>query len=386
MKTHEASCATQGFESVMRLHKKKVSARMKENMDTGFSLSGPEDQAQAEALDWFVRRTDGLNAAEEQVFQQWLRLDVAHALAYAQWEGDWLELDAAPVNRLDQLRANLARDKHLEQSRLATRQDDAQPGWLQRTFDALFSPRSMLAGACMTVLVASVLAWSYWWQPVFSQTYATARGEQTEVNLPDGSRMQLDTATQTNVALYRGHRNVRVPEGQARFQVKGDAGRPFNVLAGPLRITVVGTRFAVRYTPDIPGHDGVRVAVEEGRVRVARAGWFGDKGEVELTAGQQIVSNANGTLGVVSNVALADVAPWRESRISFDNIPLKQVLAEFERYGDTQLQLADAHVAALRLTGTFDPNNLQNFMRVLPYALPVHLSKAGSVTEIRADK
>jgi transmembrane sensor len=177
-----------------------------------------------------------------------------------------------------------------------------------------------------------------------------------------------------------------LPEGQARFQVKGDAGRPFNVLAGPLCITVVGTRFAVRYTPDIPGHDGVRVAVEEGRVRVARAGWFGDKGEVELTAGQQIVSNANGTLGVVSNVALADVAPWRESRISFDNIPLKQVLAEFERYGDTQLQLADAHVAALRLTGTFDPNNLQNFTRVLPYALPVHLSKAGSVTEIRADK
>lgn len=354
-------------------------------MDTGLSLSGPDDQIQAEALDWFVRRTDGLDAAADHAFQHWLRVDPAHPAAYALWEGDWLELDAAPVARVAQLRANLLRDKNTElQSRVRLTQDGLHKAWMQRAFAAIFAPRAMLAGACMTLMIASGLAWTYWWQPVFSQSYVTARGEQTEALLPDGSRMQLDTATSTAVALYRGHRKVQVAQGQARFEVKGDVERPFEVLAGPLRITVVGTRFAMRYTPEI--HDGVRVAVEEGRVRVARAGWFGDKGAVELTAGQQIVSNADGTLGVVSNVTLAEVAPWRDSRVSFDNIPLQQVLAEFERYGDTHLKLADAKVASLRLTGTFDPHQLDNFMRVLPYALPVHLSRAGSVTEIRADK
>lgn len=355
-------------------------------MDTGLSSSGPDDQIQVEALDWFVRRADGLDAAD-QAFQHWLHADPAHASAYAVWEGDWLELNAAPVDRVAQLRANLLRDKNTElQSRIRPTQDGVSTAWMQRALAAMFAPRAILAGACLTVMIASVLAWTYWWQPVFSQSYVTARGEQTEVILPDGSRMQLDTATSTEVALYRSHRKVQLSQGQARFQVKGDVDRPFEVLAGPLRITVVGTRFAMRYTPEISGHDGVRVAVEEGRVRVARAGWFGDKGAIELTAGQQIVSNANGTLGVVSDVALAEVAPWRDSRVSFDNISLQQVLAEFERYGDTHLKLADARVATLRLTGTFDPHHLDNFLRVLPYALPVHLSRAGSVTEIRADK
>lgn len=59
-----------------------------------------------------------------------------------------------------------------------------------------------------------------------------------------------------------------MPEGQAVFSIKGDPSRPFDVLAGPLRITVVGTRSSVRFTPGIRGEEGVQVAVEEGRVRV----------------------------------------------------------------------------------------------------------------------
>jgi transmembrane sensor len=53
--------------------------------------------------------------------------------------------------------------------------------------------------------------------------------------------------------------------------VQADPDRPFDVLAGPLRITVLGTRFSVRYTADASVPGGVRVAVEEGRVKVAPA-------------------------------------------------------------------------------------------------------------------
>lgn len=355
-------------------------------MESGLSLNEREDQA----LDWFVRRTDGLDAAEEQSFQEWLHADPAHAAAYAQWEGDWRWLDAAPAQGIAQLRANLARDKtamaavhaapHPQQARQP--EQSSRASWFSRLSGAFFSPRAMSAFAGFVMLIAGAAAWNYWWQPVFSETYRTARGEQADIALPDGSRLQLDTATTAALALYRGHRDLTLPEGQIRLQVKSDVDRPFDVLAGPLRITVVGTRFAVRYTPEIPGRDGVRVAVEEGRVRVARAGWFGDKGEVELTAGQQIVANANGTLGVVSSVAIADVAPWRDSRISFDDVPLQQVLAEFARYGDSGMTVRDPAVAAMRITGSFDPRRLDNFRRVLPQALPVRLSRSGDVTEI----
>ena len=216
--------------------------------------------------------------------------------------------------------------------------------------------------------VMEVVGWSPWQSPPqFAQAFAAPQGQQTQVQLPDGSLLRLDTDTQLDVALYAQRREVRLAQGQAMFQVQGDAARPFDVLAGPVRITVVGTRFAVRYTPGMAGYDGVRVAVEEGRVRVAAPG----AAPVLLKAGQQVVTDAAGTLGPVAAVPPSGVAPWRAHRVSFDDTPLAQALAELGRYGPTGITLQDPQLGALRLTGTFDPRHLDNFVRALPRVLPV---------------
>jgi transmembrane sensor len=101
-----------------------------------------------------------------------------------------------------------------------------------------------------------------------------------------------------------------------------------------------------------------------------------------LSAGQQIASDAQGVLEPVAPLSTAGIAPWRDKRVSFDNTPLDQVLAELERYGDTRLVLRDAAVASLRITGTFNPARLDSFARLLPQAAPVQLRDAGGVMEI----
>jgi transmembrane sensor len=222
--------------------------------------------------------------------------------------------------------------------------------------------------------VMEVMGWSPWQSPPqFAQAFAAPPGQQTQVQLPDGSLLRLDTSTQLDVALYAQRREVRLAQGQAMFQVQGDAARPFDVLAGPVRITVVGTRFAVRYTPGMAGYDGVRVAVEEGRVQVAAPG----AAPVLLTAGQQVVTDATGTLGPVVAVPPSGIAPWRAHRVSFDDTPLAQALAELGRYGPTGITLQDPQLGALRLTGTFDPRHLDNFVRALPRVLPVRAVACG---------
>lgn len=347
-----------------------------------------------EALDWFVRRGDGLNESEEAAFQAWLRADPAHARAYANWRQEWSELDALPADAIDAMRRNLARDLAAESP---SRSNEAVPNALpgrasfipaQPRFASRFlAPQRVLAGACLTLLLAAGITWTYWRQPVFSASYVTARGETVEVALPDGSRLQLDTASRADVVLSRGRREVHLPEGQARFEVSGNPDRPFSVLAGPLRVTVVGTRFAVRFTPGVPEHDGVHIAVEEGRVRVAPERWFGIGSQtLELTAGQAVTSNADGRIDAIAAVTPSEVAPWSRNRISFDNVTLQAALAELERYGDTGLVVRDPSVAALRLTGTFDPRRPENFARLLPQALPVKLATSGGVTEIRSRK
>jgi transmembrane sensor len=332
-----------------------------------------------EALDWFVRRTGGgFGARDEEAFQAWLEADAQHRRAYARQQTEWAALDRLPAGGLDTLRANLADDLAAE----ALRSVVARPA--RRRF---LVPAFSAAAMVFVTGAACLLAWNHWQaQPVFTQSFSTQRGQQLEVPLPDGSRLRLDTATRVDVTYYRQRREVTLPEGQAVFSVQGDAARPFEVLAGPLRVTVVGTRFSVRHTPGMAGDNGVRVAVEEGRVKVERIAPAASSGAAAppafLSAGQQMASDAQGVLAPVAPLSTAGIAPWRDQRVSFDNTRLDQVLAELARYGDTRLVVRDPAVASLRVTGTFNPARLDSFARVLPQAAPVRLQDADGVMEI----
>lgn len=365
----------------------------------------PLSELDAETLAWFTRTGRGPQADQDADLQAWLRVDPARRRAFARWQAEWQALDSLPLAGVEQLRKQLAADK-------AAASELAPAALPSVTPPSHIPPKSserrrwmrglsaMVPQAAAVVMMLSVsggayLGWDYWQQqPVYTQNFATQRGEQLDIQLPDGSHLRLDTATRIAVTLYRQRREVTLTEGQVVFQVQGDAARPFDVLAGPMQVTVVGTRFSVRHTAGISGDDGVRVAVEEGRVRVRRAlpagktarAAAGDGHAIELVAGQQVGADIAGELAPIAAVSAAGIAPWRDGRITFDNTPLAQALAEFERYGQTGLTVRDPAVAGLRLTGTFDPQRLGNFLLALPKVLPVRLRADGATTEIVASR
>lgn len=316
------------------------------------------------AASWQVRRQDGVSAQEETQFQAWLALDAAHRQAYARMEGVWSGLGELHPTAVAQL------------ARVVP----------PRKKPAFSLQRLATAALALCVLGAGWLGWGHYrQQPVFHESFASARGELLDVHLPDGSVMKLDTATRVEVTLYRQRREVRLPEGQATFYVRADKARPFDVLTDSLRVTVVGTRFAVRNTHAGLGLGGEAVTVEEGRVRVVPLhATAGSTGAVELTAGESVQANRAGTLGTVDTRPAHGALLWREGRINFDNTPLAQAVAEFERYGDTRLLIKDAEVAAMRVNGSFDTRLAADFGSALPLVLPVQLRKHGGVTEIVA--
>ncbi|MFS2055731.1 iron dicitrate transport regulator FecR, partial [Variovorax sp. CT11-76] len=73
---------------------------------------------------------------------------------------------------------------------------------------------------------------------------------------------------------------------------------------------------------------------------------------------------------------------WREGRANFENTPLAQALAEFERYGPTGLTVRDPAVAAMRINGSFDLRQFGAFAKALPQVLPVRLQPREGTTEI----
>jgi len=362
----------------------------------------------AEAAVWLARQQDGLTPEEEAELQEWLAGDPARGDKLEQLSGLWGQLDALPADDIAALKAALpvAPDRVAGETVSGTRAGQAQaqhtapaspprvqqPGRRQWLLGwGRLVPQAAFAGLAAMVMGAGWLSWSHWQQqPSFVQSFASARGQQVSVNLPEGSTLQLDTATTVDVALYRDRREVHLPQGQALFDVQADPDRPFHVLAGPMRVTVLGTRFSVRHTQDGMSPGRISVVVEEGRVRVARAStdheaMAADTAFVELTAGQSVVADAQGRLSTVTPTTPGADMAWRDGRLVLNDTPLGEAIAEFERYMDTGLSISDPAVAALRLNGSFELRQLQAFKRALPQALPVRLvARPDGKTEVKA--
>lgn len=360
-----------------------------------------QDPLDVAAAGWMVRRQDGLTPEEEAAFQAWLDADPAHGDALAHMDDVWGRMDELPEEGVASLKAALPQGHATTPppavtlpasapARTALPSSPASPGrrvWLIGL--SRLMPQAATAAAALGVVGGGWYGWQAWQQrPTFAQGYATARGEQGEVTLPDGSTVWLDTATQVEVRFNDPRRELLLSEGQVLCAVQSRPDQPFDVLAGDTRITVVGTRFSVRRTHSGLARDGsVQVVVEEGRVRVAsRAGPFpfmAPAAFVELGPGQSVTADAAGTLGPVGSDTPATAA-WREGRINFQGTPLAQALAEFERYGDTGLVIRNPAVGALRVHGSFDLRQVDAFARALPRVLPVRLRTQHGQTEILA--
>ena len=120
-----------------------------------------------------------------------------------------------------------------------------------------------LAVVASVVLVAVFGLWMFGQQTVqpgvSMERYVTRVGEQKEIHLRDGSVVTLNTGSELLVGLSDKGRKLILRRGEAYFDVAGDARRPFSVDAGLRSVTVLGTEFNIRKTPD-----QLQVAVSEG--------------------------------------------------------------------------------------------------------------------------
>ena len=150
--------------------------------------------------------------------------------------------------------------------------------------------------------------------------------------------------------------------------------RPFIVAVGGVRVRAVGTAFDVRLRPD-----SIEVLVTEGKVRVDDAlrgkSLLPSPASSEpalLTAGERVLIALES--GVTPGAAAVSTPPpaeitrelaWRQGWLQFGPAPLREVVAEFNRYNRHQLVIADPQIGALRIGGNFRPEDYDNFVHVL---------------------
>lgn len=238
--------------------------------------------------------------------------------------------------------------------------------------------RALAGGGTLAAVVAALL----WLDPAYrTEQFATGVGERATWTLQDGSELRLNTATRVTQSLHLRSRRFTLERGEASFQVAHApwravapwAERSFSVRAGPVRVDDIGTIFNVR----LLGPDAAQVTVLQGRVRVSRPdlppGQEPDTPR-ELATGESLVGHAQG-YRVPGATAAAQATSWQQGRLLFDNTPLREVLAEMQRYRRAPLVLDGRVDGDWRISGQFDIDRIEQLVGLLPQLAPVRLRR-----------
>ncbi|MGX0584076.1 DUF4880 domain-containing protein [Sphingomonas sanguinis] len=207
----------------------------------------------------------------------------------------------------------------------------------------------------------------------------TPVGIRHTIALRDGSRVELNTATIVRTAASDLGREVWLDKGEAYFDIVHRPDHPFVVHAGPRTVTVLGTRFTVRRDGD-----KVTVAVLSGRVRIEDS--TSDAGTRSAVIGQGDIAYAqsHGTLVALAAPARVEaMTGWRDGVLVFDNQRLGDAVADFNRYTNRPIRIADPTTADIRIGGTFQIDNSAGFLALLhsAYGLKVRSDANGIVVE-----
>ncbi|NMX60243.1 FecR family protein [Pseudomonas sp. WS 5079] len=184
--------------------------------------------------------------------------------------------------------------------------------------------------------------------------YYTGTGERRQVVLADGSQITLNANSAVDVKFTDDGRRITLRKGEAVFDVKPDPQRPFSVQAGALSATALGTIYAVRRDAE-----HVDVTVRRGLVAVT-----GEPDKVTLGAGETVGGRADG-LGAKQRVDVDTMLAWEQGRLVFELTPLAQVLEQLERYRPGIIVLRDSRLGALKVSGTFQLNDLDEGLTTL---------------------
>ncbi|MES2731314.1 MAG: FecR domain-containing protein [Bacteroidota bacterium] len=198
----------------------------------------------------------------------------------------------------------------------------------------------------------------------------TALETKRVVYLPDSSKVYLNKHSELKYAtgFSDGKRVVNLI-GEAFFEVRKDAGKPFVIYSQNAQTEVLGTSFNVRAYPQ---EARVQVLVVTGKVAFsAREGQINAAAtptKVYLTPGTQGELTAKNTL-TQSAIKDPNGMAWKNEKLSFNNTPLPQVAAALERYFEVKVQVDSPQLLKCRFTGSYENPDIQEILKVLKVSL-----------------
>lgn len=202
-------------------------------------------------------------------------------------------------------------------------------------------------------------------------TIETPRGGKYQLNLPDGTRIWLNSASSLKYPVSFAHLKERKVElsGEGYFEVAKNKDQPFRVISGKQEVEVLGTHFNINSYGDEPT---IRTTLLEGSVKVSSQGSLGAK---VIKPGQQASSD-----GSSITVAQADIeadTDWKNGDFIFRDENIQSVMRKISRWYDVEV-IYDGDIGQSSFGGSISRSkNIAAVLHVLEETGGVHFKLQG---------
>lgn len=261
------------------------------------------------------------------------------------------------------------------------------------------------AAAILLTLLGTVVFWMLRPQEKpEGRVFATSNGERKNIQLPDGTLVNLNAGSVVRMHPDFGMSSREVNlEGEAFFDVKHNDKLPFIVHTAVMDVKALGTAFDVRaYTEE----KVTETALIRGLIEVTlkenhnRKLLLSSNHKVAWNKATRHIVNTDSAVmkpsrlqdGVPEKIELTQLGEikeiaWKENKLIFENELFGDIAMMLERWYGVRIVFTDDEIRSYRFTGLFEKEDLEAVLNFLKESRPFHFKiENNDVTTVHVSK
>lgn len=232
-----------------------------------------------------------------------------------------------------------------------------------------------IAAVLLPFLVLNIALWVYTGtdhREAKIQDIYVPCGERMTVLLADGTKVYLNADTKLSYPeQFTGKERKVSVEGEAYFEVKKDAEKPFIVDVSSMQIKVLGTSFNVNAYPT---ESRVLTTLDEGSVKIRNV--ESNSFDYIMKPGETaIFEKETGTCIVQKNKNYKNESVWLKDVLIFNDTPLEDVLKILSRKYNVKFSVENKAIYSYTYTLRSEGESLQEILESMEHITPIKYEK-----------
>lgn len=312
-----------------------------------------------QAIAWHLEvSAPPISASVQKKFEAWLAQDILHSKAYQR-----IERLLQPVGNINIKAANNSIISVLKTERKLRKPQNVR---------GIAIGITLFFSICFGLQMQSA--------KIMLADNKAAIGEIKTLDLPDGSRLTMNTNSALDVQFDKHRRIIKLYKGEVFVEVSKDATRPFLVVTEHADARALGTQFNIKIKSE-----STIVAVVESKVEACNTPSYinvktlniNQKNCVKLYPSQS-VDISNQSLGQVQAIDIYAISSWLTGSVVIDNQPLPEVLMELQRYSAAEIVFTPAKLNHINVSGVLPLNNIPHALAILAGQFNLQVNQADS--------